>query len=304
MSQLIELAPRCFYLAGAVNVGVVASQAGDAILIDSGGDKDYGRTIRKAVTAAGLTVRAIVVTHSHADHFGGNEYLVRNLGSDPLPVWAPTLEEAILRYPYLEPMYLFGGAAPPKALQNKWLMAKPSPVDHVYDADDGELEIVGLRLTLHRTDGHAVRQVAIGVGPVCYAADAFFGAEVLSKYEIPFVHDVSGQIATLKALTDWPYDWFVPGHGEPVRREDLPETVERNLGAIEQATRMVRSAVNSAATTSDVVHAVTTALTNPPTTLSTYVLMQSCVLAYLAYLTAQGEIEPVVDGGILRWQAR
>lgn len=304
MTRLIELAPHAFYLPGAVNVGVAATAAHDAVLIDSGGDKDYGRAIRKAVEASGLTVRAIVNTHSHADHYGGNDYLVRNLGGAPVPVWAPTFEEAILRYPSLEPMYLFGGAAPLKGLQNKWLMAKPSPVDHVYDADDGLLEIAGLRLTLHRTDGHAVRQVAIGHGSVCYAADAFFGAEVLAKYEIPFVHDVAGQIATLKALLEWPYDWFVPGHGEPVRRADLPATVERNLEAIRRAAAIVRRAVGSFATTSEVVHAITGALATPPTTLATYFLMHSCVLAYLAHLTDQGEVEPVVEGGALRWQPR
>ncbi|MCZ7570683.1 MAG: MBL fold metallo-hydrolase [Ardenticatenaceae bacterium] len=312
MTTFIELAPHAFYLPGAVNVGVAATAAGDAVLIDSGGDKDYGRAIRKAVAAAGLTVRAIVNTHSHADHYGGNDYLVRNLGREPVsplsrfsvPVWAPTFEEAILRYPFLEPMYLFGGAAPLKGLQNKWLMAKPSPVDHVYDADDGQLEIAGLRLTLHRTDGHAVRQVAIGHGPVCYAADAFFGPDVLAKYEIPFTHDVAGQIAALRALIDWPYDWFVPGHGDPVRRVDLPAAVERNLDAIHRAATLVRRAVGAAATTSEVVHAVTGALAAPPGTLSTYFLMHSCVLAYLAHLTDQGAIEPVVEGGALRWQAR
>lgn len=304
MSQLIELAPGAFYLPGAVNVGVAASPSGEAVLIDSGGDKDYGRAIRKAVEAARLTVCAIVNTHSHADHYGGNEYLVRNLGKAPIPVWAPEFEEAVLRFPYLEPMYLFGGAAPLAGLQNKWLMAKPSPVDHVYTADAGSLEIAGLRLTLHRTDGHAVRQVAIGHGSVCYAADAFFGAEVLAKYEIPFVHDVAGQIATLRAMADWPYDWFVPGHGAPVARADIGAAVATNLEYIERAAKLVRLAVGSFATTSEVVHAVTAQLATPPATLSTYFLMHACVLAYLGYLTAGEVIEPVVEGGALRWQSK
>lgn len=302
MTTLSQLAPDAFYLPGSVNVGVAAGGDGGAVLIDSGGDKEAGRAIRRAVEGAGLTVHAIVNTHSHADHYGGNEYLVRNLGTAPVPVWAPEFEAAVLREPYLEPMYLFGGAAPLPDLRNKWLMAKPSPVDHLYSADDELLEIAGLRLALHRADGHAVRQVAIGHGPVCFAADAFFGAEVLAKYEIPFVHDVAGQLATLDALLAWPYDIFVPGHGEPVRRADLPATVASNRAAIERASEMVRRATDPFATTSEVVHAVTAQLRNPPANLSTYFLMHSCILAHLAYLVAQGRVATVVEGGALRWQ--
>lgn len=297
MSKLIELAPHCYYLPGAVNVGVVANERREVLLIDTGGDKDYGRTIRKAVEAAGLKPVAIVNTHSHADHYGGNDFLARNLN---LPVYAPEIEEAILRYPYLEPMYLYGGAVPLAGLRNKWLEAKASPVDIIYAVNEEPLGVGTFTLQRHDTSGHAVRQVAFGVGTVCYAADAFFGAEVLSKYGIPFVHDVAGQLATLDKLLTLPYEIFVPGHGEPTR--DIQTAVVANRAAIAQATTWVRDAVQAESTLSDIVHRVTAQLQNPPNTLSTYFLMNACVMAYLAYLTAQNEIAPIVEQGILTWR--
>ena len=299
MSTLTPLAGDCFYLPGNVNVGVVLNPDGDAILVDSGGDKNYGRTIRRALEAAGRRPIALINTHSHADHYGGNDYLARNLD---LPVWAPEVEEAVLRYPYLEPMYLYGGASPLAGLRNKWLEGKPSPVNHVYEVVDGPLEVAGVTVERIVTSGHAVRQVALGVGEVCYAADAFFGAEVLDKYEIPFVHDVAGQIASLERLPTLPYVIFLPGHGEPTR--DIEAAVAANRAAIDQATEWVLRAVAQPATTSEVVHDVTSQLDAPPTALSTYFLMQSCVLAYLSWLTALGEIEPLVEGGALRWHPR
>lgn len=299
MSKLIELAPHCYYLPGAVNVGVATNEQHEALLIDSGGDKDYGRTIRKAVEGAGLKAVAIVNTHSHADHYGGNDFLARNLN---IPVYAPEIEEAILRYPYLEPMYLYGGAVPLAGLRNKWLEAKASPVDVVYAVNDEPLNIGTFTLQRHDTSGHAVRQVAFGVGTVCYAADAFFGAEVLSKYGIPFVHDVAGQLTTLETLLTLPYDLFLPGHGDPTR--DIQTAVAANKAAIHQAAAWVRAGVQGESTLSDIVHRVTTQLHNPPNTLSTYFLMHSCVLAYLAYLTAQHEIAPVVEQGILTWRTQ
>jgi glyoxylase-like metal-dependent hydrolase (beta-lactamase superfamily II) len=297
MSKLIELAPNCYYLPGAVNVGVVANESREALLIDTGGDKDYGRTIRKAVEAAGLKPVAIVNTHSHADHYGGNDFLARNLN---LPVYAPEIEEAILRYPYLEPMYLYGGAVPLAGLRNKWLEAKASPVDIIYAVNEEPLGVGTFTLQRHDTSGHAVRQVAFGVGTVCYAADAFFGAEVLSKYGIPFVHDVAGQLATLDKLLTLPYEIFVPGHGDPTR--DIQTAVVANRAAIAQAAEWVRNAVQAESTLSDIVHRVTSQLQNPPNNLSTYFLMNACVMAYLAYLTAQNEIAPTVEQGILTWR--
>lgn len=296
---LILLASNAFYLPGAVNVGVVSNQNGEALLLDSGGDKNYGRNINKALKQANLNAVAILNTHSHADHYGGNDYLTRNL---KIPVWAPEFEEAVLRYPYLEPMYLYGGAAPLKGLRNKWLEAKPSVVDHVYEVKEGALQIGSFRVTRHVTSGHAVRQVALGVGSVCYAADAFFGAEVLNKYEIPFVHNVSEQLDTLERLLDLPYEIFLPGHGQPTR--EIKAAVEANRAAILRTTEWVQDAVGVMATTSEIVHGVTAQLNRPPNNLSTYFLMNSCVLAYLSYLTNLGEVEPLVEDGALTWVKR
>lgn len=297
MSDLRTLSAHTAYLPGGVNVGIVFNDAGQAVLIDSGGDKHHGRTLRKALDAAGLRPIAIVNTHSHADHYGGNDYLRRQLD---VSVWAPCFEEAILRYPLLEPIYLFDGASPPTALRNKWLMGKPSPVDHVYDpAEEPLLEIGEMRLQVHDVSGHAVVQAAIGIENVCFAADAFFGTEVLNKYEIPFTHNVARQIEALERLRALPYDIFVPGHGTPT--EDIERAVQENRAAIERAITWVRHAVGDGATTDEVVHAVTARLENPPTTLSTYVLMRSTIAAYLAYLTEQGTIAPEVVHGVLRW---
>ena len=88
------------FIPGAVNVGVIKSGA-EAAVIDTGLDKDSGRAIRKALEDEGLALKAIVNTHSHADHFGGNDYLTRNLGAE---VYAPEVEAGIIQNPILEPL--------------------------------------------------------------------------------------------------------------------------------------------------------------------------------------------------------
>ncbi|MDQ7801560.1 MAG: MBL fold metallo-hydrolase [Armatimonadota bacterium] len=298
MQELVQLAEGCGYLPGGVNAGVVWAPDGRAVAVDTGGDREAGRNLLRAVQARGLRLVAVVNTHSHADHYGGNDYLLRQVPH--LEVWAPVFEEAVLRNPYLEPFYLYG-ARPPEALQNKWLMAKPSAVHHVYPTGDGELQVAGLVLRVHRADGHATRQAAVGFGPVCYAADSFFGPEVLEKYEVPFTHDVAGQLDTLERLRGWPYEWFVPGHGAPVGRPDLARVLDANVRAVRQATERVRRAVGSGATADEVVHRVAEQLRLPPTNPSTYFLLRATVMAHLTYLLEAGQLSWVLDRGALRW---
>jgi glyoxylase-like metal-dependent hydrolase (beta-lactamase superfamily II) len=103
MAILQQITERTFYIAGANNLGIVATGDGGAIAIDTGLDKDTGRLIRKALDEARLTLRAILNTHHHADHIGGNDYLVRNLPG--VEVYAPRLEAALIENPILEPIY-------------------------------------------------------------------------------------------------------------------------------------------------------------------------------------------------------
>ena len=116
----------------------------DALLVDTGLDKDNGRKTLRLLEEQGLRLKAIINTHSHADHFGGNAYLTRNTEAE---VYAPSIESGIIQNPLLEPIYLFHGANPIRNLHNKFVLASPSPVDHVIEP--GKLSIIGLELEIH-----------------------------------------------------------------------------------------------------------------------------------------------------------
>src|SRR5262249_14386695 len=152
MSLLQPIAGRAHYIPGSNNLGVVVTGDGGAIAIDTGLDKDTGRLIRKALDAARLTLRAIVNTHHHADHIGGNDYLARNVAG--LTIYAPRLEAALIEHPVLEPIYLNMGAAPLGALRNKWLMAKGTPVDRIVDGE--RFVVAGVEFEVIALPGHSI----------------------------------------------------------------------------------------------------------------------------------------------------
>jgi len=178
------------------------------VLIDAGQDRDQAKGLLRACEAAGLTPRATINTHTHADHFGGNEYLARQTGT---PIYAPPFEEAFITYPHLEPLYLFSGARPIPPLQTKWLLAKPSRVEQIIEGDT--LEVEGLSFQVLRFAGHAHRQIGLGWGEVLYCADALLGTDVLAKYGLPYATDFGAQIQSVKKLQDTEFKHYLPGHG-------------------------------------------------------------------------------------------
>lgn len=300
MPLLHPITTHTAYIPGANNLGIILTGDGGAIAVDAGLDKETGRMLRRALDEAGLRLRAIINTHHHADHIGGNDYLVRNLPG--IAVYAPRLEAPFIENPLLEPIYLALGASPPAALRTKWLMAKGVPVDHLIDGN--AVDIAGVTLEIIALPGHSLGQIGVVFDGVCFAADGFFGPDVLAKHGIPYAHDVAAQIASIERLAARDERFFLPGHGTLTLREDLEATLRANRQAIERATHAVRDALIEPGDTLTVARRVQQALGLTITGLPQYAIFVSAVAAHLVYLEAQGAATLVMTDDGVAWRGR
>lgn len=290
----VQLSEHVHAVLGGVNCAIVDLGDGEALLVDSGQDKEYGRKIRRALDGLSLRLSVILVTHSHADHHGGNAYLLRQYPD--AKVWAPEIEAELITMPYLEPVYLFHGAKPPVELTGKWLQAEPSPVHRTVGA--GEETLGDVALSLVDVRGHALRQLAVIVDDVLLAADSVFGPETLQKHPLPFSQDVVGQLAAHDVVAQQPARVALPGHGDAT--EDLLELVEVNRRAVLNAAQAVLAACDGDSTEA-IMAAAARDLGLVIDDLPRYHLNYCTVSAHLARLRELGLVGCAVVDSRLRW---
>jgi glyoxylase-like metal-dependent hydrolase (beta-lactamase superfamily II) len=296
---LQPIAGRALYLPGSNNLGVIATGDGGAIAVDTGLDKDTGRALRRALDEAGLRLRAIISTHHHADHVGGNDFLLRNLPD--VEVWAPPLEAALIAHPILEPVYLSLGARPAAALQTKWLLSKGSPVHHLLAGRSAE--VAGVRLDVLPLPGHSIGQVGVAVDGVCFVADGLFGPTVLEKHGIPYAHDVGAQLASLAAIAARDDAFFLPGHGALLPRGELEGALEANREAVERSSEAVMAALDQPGGLDAVAQRVASRLGLTLAGIPQYAIFASAVSAHLTHLEAQGRALLLLEENRLLWMA-
>jgi glyoxylase-like metal-dependent hydrolase (beta-lactamase superfamily II) len=297
MRELTALGDGIHCLRGGVNSGLVETDRG-LVVVDTGLDRSAANRIVRAAEALGRPLVAIVNTHAHADHHGGNAHLVRRLA---LPVHAPAVEEAVIREPRYEPIYLFGGASPVRALENRFLQAEPSPVDHVF-RPDATISIDGREVEVLDLAGHTVAQVGVRVGEVLFAADSFFGLEPLRKHGVPYLVDAGRARDTLRTLAGSAHRWYVPGHGEPL--DEPGPTLEANRAVIDRVLDRLRERLRERpAGTDDLLAELAPELGLVIGDATSFVLYRTTLLGYLSTLEREGEIHVVIEAGHWLWVA-
>lgn len=289
----VALSERAYLLPGTVN-SLLVVEDGKALAVDSGLGKEGGRRVRGACERVGAELVGILTTHAHADHFGGHAYLLRQRR---VPVWAPPLEAEVMRAPRLEPIYLCHGAAPPPELMANWLMAEPSPVDHL--AVPGPLEVDGLRVVLHDVGGHSHEQLAVEVDDVIFVADAVFGAEVLQKYPMPFAQDGGRQWRSAGWVGEHGARLAVPGHGEPAAPASLAQATLRTLERFRDAVLAHADGVEAGT----LLARVCRALDAPALDLPRWHLAHTTLQAQLWSFRQEGRLRQRLDGDRLLWEA-
>lgn len=293
-----RLTNRVGWIPAGVNTGVVRLDDRRVAVIDPGLNETSGKRVIKTVREEiGSEIVAIVTTHAHADHFGANAAVVKRTGAE---VYAPAVDEMILRFPLLQPAMLFGGSDPLDALKTGFLLADASPVDHVVGGPSFAID--GVEIVVVPLWGHSARQVGYLVDEVLFSADVLLPETALAKYPIPYVFGLTDHQASLDSLMGLRFDTAIPGHGASMT--DVAErlcanqvAIDRVCEAILDATRLPRQQADVMATVAERLGAV---IVDAPS----FYLVQPTIGAFLSHLERLGEVQHEIVESRSLWSRR
>lgn len=289
MYELIQVANNSYYVNCPAKIGIYRNEDNSVYLIDSGNDKEAGRKVRQILDKNGWTLKAILNTHSNADHIGGNKYLQAQTGCK---IFAPGIEAAFTKFPILEPSFLYGGY-PCKDLRHKFLLAQESPAEDISSPDfPKEVDIIPL-------PGHFFHMVGYRTPDgVTFMADCISSPETLEKYQIGYIYDVARYLETLDMLETLEAPVFVPSHAEPV--SDMRELAEVNrkkvLEIIDKVLEICSAPVSFESILKRIFDDYELVMD-----FQQYALIGSTVRGYLSYLKDTGRLNVIIEDNVLLW---
>lgn len=293
MAATVALTEGAYLIPSGSNTGLIVAE-GKAVVVDAGLDADTARRVAKALAELQARPVALLLTHAHADHFGGASAIAERFG---IPVYAPALEAAVVENPYLEPQFLFSGAAPVPELLGKFTLATPCRVNRI--VEPGPLDVDGIPVQAVPLPGHAPNQMGYAFGGTLFCGDVFFPSETLAKHPIPFCADVERALDTLRRLPEMPYAHFAPGHGPALA--DPAAECRANADRLLAIADTILGACAAPASTGDLVKAVMDALGATLNQIAQYCLAQTTVLACAAWLRAQGRLDVIFADNRMLW---
>ncbi len=293
-SRWRKLGAETYVLVSGSNIGVLVA-AGRALMIDTGLDESTVKKVLRELEALEAKLCALIITHGHADHSGGAAWLTAQV---ELPIYAPPLEGAFVAHPILEPLFLYGGAAPIGELCGKFTLAEAIET-HVRPLLPGAQEIAGFSLEVLPLPGHAPAQAGIAYGDTLYCGDVLFPQATLERHPMLFCHDLDAWLETLARLHALDYRWFVPGHGKPV--QDTAPLVEANAARLEEIRALTWEALEAPRSPQDVLRAVAAHYDVTFSAPQFYLLSLTTVQAALTSLQRQGKAHVVMENNHLLW---
>ncbi|MEM4466972.1 MAG: MBL fold metallo-hydrolase [Nitrososphaerota archaeon] len=284
--KLVKISRNVYYIPGRTIVGVIVRDDW-CMIVDTGIDEDYGRRIANIVGEAGLKIRYIFNTHSHADHIGGNTMIIKKTGAMLL---APQIESSLIENPVLEPILLYG-SHPHRKLHSKFVMAHPSRVDKTLtEGFDRELNLGYVQLP-----GHSFNMFGLTVEDVFFTADSVFPENLVSKFKIIYHFNVRESVKTLEKIKNSSYSIYVPSHSEPV--SSISSMVESNLKSIYSVRKIIEEISEKAISLEDLISTVLSELGVIVETSYMYFLYSSALKSYISWLVDEGFLKEYLEDG-------
>lgn len=290
MYELHHLRGNTYYIDGRTNLGLYKLNDEDVILIDVP-TRNAAPAIETLLRRNNFKLKFIVNTHSHPDHSGANEYLIKQTGCK---IIASRIERAFLRNNKLDIGFLSGGYP----LDNY-----DTPLMHVDEQHDilsfAHLPdgLRSFKLPGHHYDMRGIRTK----DGVYFVADSICTQKLIDKEHIMLIYDIAGYKKSLNYISGLAgkNHILVPSHA-PVSY-DLSSLANYNLKKIEEIENVIIKIIENPKSYDEIIANIFCHY-NLKISYNKYLLIGSTIRSYLAYLTHIGKAKCYFSNNILLFE--
>ncbi len=304
---VINISDCIYYISGPTNIGIIEEQLSDTksnlYMIDSGCNTEDGKRIFTEITEyfsqKDITIKAIINTHSHADHCGANNYIQQKTNCE---IWITENEQGSLINPFLQPIISWGGNPLPE-INSSYYVAEKTVPNKIINTNEKLTLLNGIKISFINLPGHYFEMVGIlcedNNKKVLFASDGIFGRKNIGKYWIPFLYDVKEFKNSLDTISSLNADFCIPGHGEPTSQ--IEETVELNKIAIISNEQCILEALKYKEQTQEDILKYVADKNEINLHIAQYMLIGCTIKAYLTFLYNEGKISYHIKENKMYW---
>lgn len=288
--ELKQIGPKTFCIEHDTNIGIHFTDDGRMYLIDTGSKGD-GEKIDEILSREGWVPSCIINTHTHIDHIGGNEFLMRKYG---IPAYCTDYDMAFAHYSELEAAYMNGGYPAEKL---RTIFAHPGMIGFrsiEKETPDG--------IDWTYLPGHSFGMIGIRTSDdIWFLGDSYLSRSFLKQYTFGFIYNVEAYIVTLKKLKEFKGALFVPSHG--ILETDIVPTLEQNLRSVAEMCSMICETCREYRGQDEILQQMYERLRMHARS-AQHALLSSTVKSYLTYLQDRNKLECRFVDNIMKWRTQ
>lgn len=288
--ELKQIGSKTFCIEHDTNIGIHFTDDGRMYLIDTGSEGD-GEKIDEILSREGWVPSCIINTHTHIDHIGGNEFLMRKYG---IPAYCTDYDMAFAHYSELEAAYMNGGYPAEKL---RTIFAHPGMIGFrsiEKETPDG--------IDWTHLPGHSFGMIGIRTSDdIWFLGDSYLSRSFLKQYTFGFIYNVEAYIDTLKKLKEFKGALFVPSHG--IIETDIVPTLEQNLRSVAEMCSMICETCREYRGQDEILQQMYERLRMHARP-AQHALLSSTVKSYLTYLQDRNKLECRFVDNIMKWRTQ